>query len=321
MGKNPRSAVRFGALGFSLLLTLPLPGLGAKWDVQVKQVFTTRVVQEGGVTKAGGETTTFLEGEDVRIECLYLYKQVGDKKDFTSWMVHVSVDGFGVHSEPVNAYAGAVGSKFHTWKADHPGSRKIKCALEMFKDSDPSNNTAQITVTVKARRPLTTGEFPTPLPQNPPPGQKVALVPNLILALKAKVPKSPVGGWPNLFDYVIHRPYQSVKWHVDIARPSRAGTFSLATPPVGEFQGVVDNLSYEGFNAFLTRAWLDERGLGPGRYAALFYLSETANGKTTNGRKGVVEFELVEPLKAGSRPAGGVTVAGPPNPTPTKSVR
>jgi hypothetical protein len=327
MRGNLKIAVRVGTPGLALLLALPLWGHPVSWDVQAKGVFTYRVVKEGGVGKSGQETTTFLEGEDVGIECLYFFKQVGDKMDFTTWPLGLSVDGFGLHSWLVNANVGTVGgvgSRFHIWKADKSGSRKIRCAAETF-DADPSNNAAEITVTVKARPPLTEREIPIPVPQSPPSGKKVALVSNVYFSLSAHVPQGPMGGWPNLFDYVIHRPYHSVKWHVDIVGPFPGGTISLATRPAGDFQGFVDNLSYKGFNALATRAWLDARGLGPGHYAALFYLSETANGVTTNGRKGVVEFELVAPLSAGTQPAGGAAAAGssgamrtlPGNATPT----
>ncbi|HQQ79196.1 MAG TPA: hypothetical protein PLB01_17745 [Thermoanaerobaculia bacterium] len=321
MRGRPRIAARVCALGVALLLPRPLYGLPVSWDVQAKGVFTYRVGSEGGVGKRGQETTTFLEGEDVQIECLYLVKQGGDKKDFTTWQLGLSVDGSGMHSWPMNANVGTVGgvgSKSYVWKADKSGSRKIRCAAETY-DADPSNNAAEITVTVKARPPLTEMEIPTPVPQSPPPGKKIALVPNLYLTLSAQVPQRPVGGWPNLFDYVIHRPYQSVKWHVDIVGPSRGGAISLSTRPAGDFQGFVSNLSYKDFNAFVTRDWLDARGLGPGHYAALFYLSETANGKTTNGKKGVVEFELVAPLMAGAQPAGGGAAAGPSDAMPTSS--
>jgi hypothetical protein len=297
------------ACKLAILFLLGFPSVAAALEVHVKHLLSTRLVYEGGKGKAGETTTTFVQGEEALLLCQYEYGQPDDGKGFAPWEVWFTKDGHDIGMYPVNKYEVPHAAPFRVWKAEGPGQHKIGCRLEMLKDTDPSNNKAEVTITVKPRPPLTAARIPAPVPSSPSPGQKLVLVPNFSFVLWANAPKGKVVGYPDMISYSLSSTYVQ-HWNVEIARMSGSGKLSYPLAAVGQFQEKMG--SHYFFGTPLTKKWLEERGAGPGRYEARFYFSETANGVTTKGQMAIVPFDLVEPLKAGSAPSGGVKMAPSP---------
>lgn len=340
---RPKTPLRVSALLASGLVAAP----SWSWDATPTSLGVYQdsgnasIIQ--GVAAAVASGTSFDEGTPLLLRCQYKYLDDGGANKSPSWQIEFTVDGKSVggvqavpgpetyiesHTSSNCKYVVAGCSSTTTnvakmvnethlaqvkWLAVGEGTRTVQCHLNPKKapgETNPYNNIAQETITVKRVKPLAGGELPSVQLQSPPEGSSFFLVPGVQIQLFAKVTPQPTGGKANLIEYAKLSPFEE-KWHIEIVRRG-SGPLSGFESKVGEFTGPLKDLK---FGAQLTYAWLQQHGSAKtGSYAARAYVAQNANGSVVTGPNSRVEFELKEPVSArlGAQPQIPAVGASPP---------